>query len=471
MRHRLLATLLAALLIVGCAGSSPQRDLARVNQLSKRALPERLVEGEVEATTDEEVEQLMKEPLTQESAVRVALTNHRELRAQLRELGVVRGKRIQAGLLPNPIVEVELLPERETQLELRLEYDITHALLAPFRGRAVEPELEAARLLVASRVIEVGGDVRAAFVRLQATEARYAQAKTVVEAFAAEFAAAESLVDSGNQPELSRTARQAALEQARVDLAAYELDTVVTRERLQRQLGTYGETAYWQLGEPLGTVPETVELPESAERDAVRANLALQSQRHKLEALARQAGAENAAGWIPDVSADFHALKESPDAIPTTGETWRYGGGFTMSVPLFDRNQGHVTALRAQFDAQTERYLGRAVNLRSQVRELRFRLSSAHLRTQHFQRVLLPLQEKLLEQTLLQVNAMQIGVFDLLAARRRQLLAALGAIDARRDYFLARIELDVLMAGGMGPVGSEMETATMQSGGQSAGGH
>ena len=50
-------------------------------------------------------------------------------------------------------------------------------------------------------------------------------------------------------------------------------------------------------------------------------------------------------------------------------------------------------------------------------------------------------------QTLLQYNAMQIGVFQLLEARRAQLEAALDLVETQREYWTASAELDALIAG------------------------
>jgi cobalt-zinc-cadmium efflux system outer membrane protein len=56
-------------------------------------------------------------------------------------------------------------------------------------------------------------------------------------------------------------------------------------------------------------------------------------------------------------------------------------------------------------------------------------------------------RHRALEQSLLQYNAMQLGVFELLAARRAEVEAARGYIDALRDYWIARATLARVLAG------------------------
>jgi hypothetical protein len=51
------------------------------------------------------VRAILAEPLTEESAVCVAVLNNREVRAAYEEVGIARSELVQAGLLRNPIFE------------------------------------------------------------------------------------------------------------------------------------------------------------------------------------------------------------------------------------------------------------------------------------------------------------------------------------------------------------------------------
>ncbi len=152
-----------------------------------------LREGNVEDTSEEDVKGLLAKPLDADAAVRIALLNNRELRARLRELGVAQGRVLQAGLVANPLFEVELLPERDSDVELRVEYEITSLLMAPMKRRAEQHDLEAARLDVAGEVVQLGYDVRTAFYALQTAEQRLAFAQQSLDALAAGRDAATAL--------------------------------------------------------------------------------------------------------------------------------------------------------------------------------------------------------------------------------------------------------------------------------------
>jgi outer membrane protein TolC len=51
------------------------------------------------------------------------------------------------------------------------------------------------------------------------------------------------------------------------------------------------------------------------------------------------------------------------------------------------------------------------------------------------------------EQTLLQYNAMQLGIFELLEARREQLGSELAYVETLREYWTSTAELDALLVG------------------------
>jgi cobalt-zinc-cadmium efflux system outer membrane protein len=68
-------------------------------------------------------------------------------------------------------------------------------------------------------------------------------------------------------------------------------------------------------------------------------------------------------------------------------------------------------------------------------------------RVNHYQEVLLPLREQIIEQTQRQYNAMELGVFQLIVARRDQVRTAQEYVIALRDYSHARATLDLILAG------------------------
>jgi outer membrane protein, heavy metal efflux system len=472
MRRRLRSLpLMFTLAAGGCASAAAGRDLEVVRRLAEvPALPD-VTTAEVDPVMDDQVRRLLAQPLDVETAVRIALRNNRMLRANLRQLGVARGQLVQAGLLPNPHLELEKPVEPEVKYEVGIEVNLTDAVLAPLRGRAAAAELDAERYRAAGAVIDLGLDVRAAFFAVQAAGQRLALARQSLDALAASRDAARALERAGNTSKLLLANQEAAYERARVLVAAGELEVATTRERLQRLMGLHGRETAWTTAGRLATVAEITREYTGVESRAVEKSLQLAEARARLEALARQSGLSRAEGWLPDVEVSGRAAELSGAEGGHGGR--RYGAGVTLSIPLFDRNQGNTAALAARFDSALERYHATAVDVRSAAREADARLVSARARARQYETVILPAQRRLTRETLLRFNAMQVGIFQLLVARREELDVELAYVDALRDFWTADARMDAILRGGggsdFGPASSAGVTFTSSS--SSQGGH
>ena len=108
------------------------------------------------------------------------------------------------------------------------------------------------------------------------------------------------------------------------------------------------------------------------ERKALNANLDLHAAEKRLDALAKRTGIARTQGWMPEVAVDVHTLRTDREARDDS--EWRWGGGVSVEVPLFDHGQGERRGYESQFDALLERYQGLAISLRSAARETSNRL-------------------------------------------------------------------------------------------------
>src|SRR5689334_21119723 len=85
------ATALAALLLAGCASFSPDGGFGAVEQLTKDRIGQVPVlhrTAEQTGAASARVAELLKQPLTADSAVEIALLNNRGLQADYGELGI-----------------------------------------------------------------------------------------------------------------------------------------------------------------------------------------------------------------------------------------------------------------------------------------------------------------------------------------------------------------------------------------------
>lgn len=434
--------------LVGCASSSTRGDYDTVSTLVEQRTHLKVIERDAEKFEEPErdVARLLAQPLTADTAVRVALLNNRDLRAALRDLGIARGALVQASLLANPEFEASVLfPEADTgesdapQWDLGLEVDLTHAILIPQRMDVAEAELEATRYRVASAVLDLSYRVRLAFYDVQALRQQVELQQTTLAALTASYDAARELYEAGNITALALATEQAAYEQARTSVAEVEADFQDSRERLNVLLGLFGNATSWQVEARLPDPPATSDEPEGLEARALEKSLELAQARAELTAQARRVGLTETEGWLPDLNVGVRAEHD--------GEVWEIGPSISGTLPLFDRQQGRLQSHESEFWALRERYVATAIAVRAAVRSTRNRLRSTGERARHYRTVILPLRERIVAETLLQYNAMQVGVFELLQARRDQVAAAAAYIDTLREYWQARGALDQLRSG------------------------
>ena len=150
-------------------------------------------------------------------------------------------------------------------------------------------------------------------------------------------------------------------------------------------------------------------------------------------------GTTRATALIPELSLGPAAEREEG--------AWQVGAAVSFPIPLFDQGQARVgRAMTALRRAQQE-YYALGVQIRSTVRTVHERLQGAQDRALYYHDILLPLRERIVNETQLQYNAMQLGVFDLVRAREQQIQAAVAYIETLLDYWLARADLEHILSG------------------------
>jgi cobalt-zinc-cadmium efflux system outer membrane protein len=89
------------------------------------------------------------------------------------------------------------------------------------------------------------------------------------------------------------------------------------------------------------------------------------------------------------------------------------------------------------------------VQVRSAARTARDRVAGHRDRALGYKNDLLPVQQAIVRETELQYNAMQLGPLDLLRAKEHQIETAARYVEALRDYWTARADLGLVLAGGI----------------------
>ncbi len=413
--------LVGLVLTAGCATLDPDAGLAEVrSQVAERSGQQ--FDGRAE------VAQLLAEPLDADGAVQVALLSHPRVNVLLDQLRIGEAERVQAIRLRNPTLEVQ-----------RNEFTLIQPLLdlvtlAARRNRA-EAEFEAVQLEVTHELLGVITEVRDAWARTVAAGQRDKLAEDRVQAAEAALAFRVALREAGNITALELVEEQLRHQDA---LLAFELaraEWTSSRERFQLALG---DVPGWRVRPRLPLPRADDEL--DVEQVAMDASLSLAAKRKRLASLAAAAGIADSRGWLDDLDLGLKAHRDGGD--------WTYRPLLEVTLPLFDTGSARRTAIHARLSQATHGYAVAVLELRADIRRLVATTRHYGTNARRYADEVIPAHDAHLEQTLRQVNAMQLGVFDLLMARQAQIAAWQQQVSALEEYWIHRNALDALLAGG-----------------------
>lgn len=437
------------LLFVGCTSTNPQAAFDDVGQhvaartgQNVRWMRDDAERGEI----DKVVEALLRTNLNARSAVAIALLNNRSLQAGFEQIGISQAELSQASRLHNPQLSgFWRLPEHGPKVvnaEYGLAQDFLDLLTLPARKKIAAGNLETTKLRVAHQVLTLAEEVQIAFYTVQAGHHLTNRLALIVEVNESSANIAKRQHDAGNINDLELQNQQATYAQSRLDLARARAQLRSDREKFNRLLGLWGQQTIWQVESELPDLPEK-ELPlENLEALALSQRLDVAAARGEALNVQRALKLKKSVRWLPGVSVGVNAEHD-------LDHSWVIGPSLSLEVPVFDQGQPELARLTAEYHRAERRFEALAINIRSEVREARDRLIAARDAAEYYQKVLLPQRQGILRATLLQYNAMQVSNYVLLAAKEREAFTEREAIEALRDYWIARAGLESTVGGAL----------------------
>jgi len=436
-----------ALIAAGCA--TPKGSLDRVQATVAERTGKRVHwnrGGAEDAQIKQGVQTSLGRELTAESAVQIALLNNRDLQALFEEIGISQADLIEAGLLSNPSLAASFRfpnPPSGTNIEYSIAQNFLDLLVLPLRKRIAAAQLAQTETRVADAVLKLAADVKTAFYTLQARQQLLDRLRVISDTIetAAEFT--KRLHDAGNTSDLELANQQGSYEQSRLEVAQAELQVRRDRERLNRLLGLWGPNTNWTTADHLPELPKQEVSLQRLESRAIAQRLDLQARRMQLDLLGQSLALRTKTRFFPSGIQVGVDTERDPDGQRVTGPT------LDLELPIFNQGQGEIAKLTAQYRQAQRELEAMAVNIRSEVREARDQLIAARDLTSYIGKRLLPTQQQALNLTLQQYNFMLKGAYDLLLAKQNEVAAERSYIEAWRDYWIARAELERAVGGSL----------------------
>jgi cobalt-zinc-cadmium efflux system outer membrane protein len=443
---------LAALVLGGCAAvavdpRAPREEVARtVSERAGRDVHASLLDGDDPSA--ERVRGWLADGLTEERAVEIALVRNHELRALYTELDVAQSDVVQASLLHNPVGDaVTAFPVAGGAVDVSfgVAVDVIDLLYVPLRSRIATARLDEAKLRVAGSVLDLAWRTEVAYFEHQANRQRLELRRQVADSAGASFELVRRMREAGNTTELALASERAFAESARLDVRAAELAAQDSAEQLNVLMGLWGEdAAAWKLAADRLPDPAEEEVDvEHVESRAVERSLDLGAAERLVAAAGDALGLDRAAALFPELVVGGKG--ERRDA------RWESGPTITLPIPFFDYGQARTARARAELERARNLYHALAVRVRSAARSARERVIAHRDRALHYRRVLLPVEAEIVRETSLEYHAMQLGPTDLLRAKEREIATAERYVEALRDYWRARADLALVLAGRLPP--------------------
>jgi cobalt-zinc-cadmium efflux system outer membrane protein len=436
------------LVVVGCDSLDPNPAFHDVQTTTADRTGRQIVwhrQGRDAAALHHAVDELLGDELDVDRAVRITLLGNPRLQAVYERLGIAQADVVQAGLLKNPIIDAELrlvdsVPGTKGILEIGITQNVLDILLIPLRKRLAHAELAVVQAEVTGAVLDTAARTKIAFYTLQAAAQSLALQRDILLAAEARYDVATRLRKAGNITDLALATHRLAWEEAKLAVAAAESTMLQDRERMNVLMGLWGARTTWTYAESLPEIPaEPLDLAD-IERRAVANSLDLDILRKQMQATAARVGIDVNQLLFPELRGGVNSEREAD------GE-WSVGPAVSVGLPIFDWGQARTAAGQAEMHRLWNLYTATAIEVRSACLAARYRLITARRQGEYYQQIVVPLAERITAETQLQYNAMQIGVFQLLDAKRREIDARRRAIVARRDYWIARTELEQILRG------------------------
>jgi cobalt-zinc-cadmium efflux system outer membrane protein len=441
--------LLSMAALSGCASTNADPGF-RSMAASVQARTGRGLRWNRSTSEDERVAQavrgILNKPLTADGAVQIALLRNPRVQAIYEELSLAQADVVQAGLLRNPVFSADITTAEREALDPNLIVGVTQSfldlLLIPAKKKIAASEFEQAKYRVGSEVLDLAAQVKAAYFKVVAAEQALAMRRAVAEVQQASYELAEQQRAAGGTSELAAMSERALSGQTQLDLARGEAELGTSHEELTRLMGLWGAEVAWRSVDRLPEVPLTEPSLEHIEARAIAESLDLAAMRQEVQTLRYALNLATTSRWtgILDIGADVARLKDGRVVV---------GPRASIELPIFDQRQAPIARLEAHLRAAERLLQGRAIEVRSEVRDARNRLLYARGVIERYRSEIIPTREALVALSQQQYSAMLLGVYALIQVKQSEVNAYREYIEAVRDYWIARGDVERAIGGAL----------------------
>ena len=443
---RLLMLAVLPLALGGCATFTKDGGLGSVQQETRERIGKDVQWARSEqeqAALAQRVDELLKQPLSADNAVQIALLNNKKLQSAFFDLGISEADLLQASRLPNPSFSMLYAShDGDYKIEQSLTFNIFSLVTMPLARGVEQRRFEQTKKLATIEVLRLAADTRKAYFNAIAAEQSVAYMEQVQHAAEASAELAQKMVQAGNFSARDQAREQVFYAEAAAQQARARQNAVAAREQLIRLMGLWGGQTEFKLPERLPDLPAALNDQPDIEAKAMQQRIDLQALKQDMDALAKNLGLAKTTRFI-------NVLEFGPARVLEGRRSDPYKTGFTVSfeLPIFDFGTAKVAKAEAIYMQAFNAAADAAVNARSEVRVAYFNYRTAYDLAKHYRDEIVPLRKRISDENQLRFNGMLMSVFELLSDAQSQIVSVNSYIEALRDFWVAQANLDMAMTG------------------------
>lgn len=432
---------------MGCASTSPSDGFQDVSHRIEMQSGHHVMwdqGGDDDAKVKAAIGTLLKSELSVDSAVQIALLNNPSLIATYEELSIAQADVVQAGLLENPVFSASYTASERDAISppiiLSLSRDFLDLLMIPARKKVAEAQREQAKLRLVAEILDLASRTRSAFFALQAAQQTAAMRLEIVEAGEAAVDLANHQHAAGNLSDFDLANEKANFAQFQLALAQSRLHASQARADLAKLLGVWGPAMSFRVPDHLPELPHEEVALDHLESLAIsqRADLAAATEQRRTLAYATNLAKTSRWTGMLNIGVEVARLKDGHIAV---------GPNASIELPIFDQRQAVVARLEAMERAATSTERAIAIDIRADVNAVRSRLVAARRTVEFYRETILPTRRNLSTLAQVQYDAMLLGVYQLLQIRQQEVGSMAEYLEALRDYWTARSDLERALGG------------------------
>lgn len=442
----LLASAGAAILLAGCASVQTDAEWQRTQQFSRDTVG---IEAQWVQTEEDDrrvqvaVQRLLKDGMSSDDAVRIALMNNPRLQAAFEDIGIARADIVQAGLFTNPNLSGLLqfpFHGKSKYVDADGVFLLSDFWQIPLRKKVAAAQRDAALLRVNAEILAIAAEAKKsfhayAFARSMAPEMQ--QLKDELRRWEEHLTYREKFGFAG---ELDLLHAAAAVRDGKVRAARFTRDLRAAEMQLLRATGLIGaHSIEFSIDKENISIPVALPAEGLLIAHALARRPDLQMSRARVVEADRILSLERAL-IFKNVEAGASYSHEPKNEN-------RMGPSLSLQLPIFDQNQAQIAKAEYRKRQAEKELAGRMALVREEIGMSCATLDALRSELLLLRDEALPLRERAAAFAEKYFNAMQISMLPLLEARQQLLETKLRLLETQKEYHAALVELERQIGG------------------------